>query len=389
MGFSVFTGMSRTLYSLRSTLPQPLPKREGGFTQAPYVPLACYLTFMELDFERPLLALERQIGELEVEHTPALERKPGPHGASPDAAFTPDVPAPDTVDIASEVRDLRESHTRMLRKIYDKLSPWNTVRVARHPNRPQTTDYLAAFVKDFCQLHGDRHFGDDPAIITGFGRIGHHKCLVIGHHKGKETKDRLRAHFGCAHPEGYRKALRGMKLAEKFHLPVVTLIDTPGAYPGIGPEERGQAEAIAVNLREMSRLRTPIISVVIGEGGSGGALGIGVADRLAMMRYAWYSVISPEGCAAILWKAANPENNAAAAQAMRLTAADNLQFGTIDDIIEEPLGGAHRDPASAAHTVEQYLTSQLEALRAQPLDALLDARYRRLRAIGELRAPAA
>ncbi len=360
---------------------------------------------MELDFERPLLALERQIGALEAEHSPRRDGdpRPGPHGAVPDAdgftpaasGFMPDVPAAEGsgggggVDIASDVRDLRESHTRMLAKIYDKLSPWNTVRVARHPNRPQTVDYLAAFVKDFCELHGDRHFGDDPAVISGFGRIGQHKCLVIGHHKGKDTKDRLRAHFGCAHPEGYRKALRAMRLAEKFGLPVVTLIDTPGAYPGIGPEERGQAEAIAVNLREMSRLRTPIVSVVIGEGGSGGALGIGVADRLAMMRYAWYSVISPEGCAAILWKAANPENNAAAAAAMRLTAADNLKLGTIDDVIEEPLGGAHRDPAAAARGLEGYLVERLNELKARPVEELLEGRYRRLRAIGEIRDEAA
>ena len=318
----------------------------------------------ELEFERPLAALERQIAELEAV------------GSSSDGQ------AP---DIAAEIRKLRQSHTAMLRKIYANLSAWNTVKVARHPNRPQAIDHIAAFVKDFTELHGDRRYGDDPAIITGFGRVGTHKALFVAHNKGKDTRQRIACHFGCAHPEGYRKALRCMKLAEKFNLPVVTLIDTPGAYPGIGAEERGQAEAIAVNLREMARLRVPIVSVVVGEGASGGALGIGVADRLAMMQYAWYSVISPEGCAAILWKTANLETNAAAADALKLTAADNLANGTIDAVIDEPLGGAHRNPAATSDRLEKWLARQLRELKRLDADALIEQRYQRLRVIGACR----
>lgn len=321
----------------------------------------------ELEFERPLIALERQIAELEARHT-------GP------AALAGEAPG---VDFAAEIRKLRQSHTAMLRKIYAKLSAWNVVKVARHRDRPQAVDYIHAFVKDFAELHGDRAFGDDPAIITGLGRIGPHKVMLVAHNKGKDTRQRIACHFGCAHPEGYRKALRCMKLAEKFKLPVVTLIDTPGAYPGIGAEERGQAQAIAVNLREMSRLRTPILSIVIGEGASGGALGIGVADRLAMMQYAWYSVISPEGCAAILWKTATPETNASAAEALKLTAADNLKLGTIDDVIEEPLGGAHRNPAAAADRLEKWIIQNLRDLKRFKIDNLIAKRYERLRTIGQ------
>ncbi|MEX0884838.1 MAG: acetyl-CoA carboxylase carboxyltransferase subunit alpha [Phycisphaeraceae bacterium] len=319
-------------------------------------------TIHELEFERPLSALERQIAELEPASASAADGQ--------------------SVDIAAEVRELRQSHTAMLKKIYANLSAWNTVKVARHPNRPQAVDYIHTFVKDFTELHGDRRYGDDPAIITGFGRIGTHKVLVVAHNKGKDTRERIACHFGCAHPEGYRKALRCMKLAEKFKLPVVSLIDTPGAYPGIGAEERGQAEAIAVNLREMSRLKTPILAVVIGEGASGGALGIGVADRLAMMQYAWYSVISPEGCAAILWKTANLETNAAAAAALKLTATDNLAHGTIDEVIEEPLGAAHRNPAAAADRLEKWLARQIRELKRLPVDKLVAQRYERLRRIG-------
>ena len=324
-----------------------------------------YNGIYELEFERPLSALERQIAELETSHT--------------SGAAAADAPG---VDFASDVRKLRQSHTAMLKKIYAKLNAWNTVKVARHPGRPQSVDYIRSFVKDFTELHGDRHFGDDPAIICGFGRIGPHKCLVIAHNKGKDTKERIACHFGCAHPEGYRKALRCMKLAEKFGLPVVTLIDTPGAYPGIGAEERGQAEAIAVNLREMARLKTPILCVVIGEGASGGALGIGVGDRLAMMEYAWYSVISPEGCAAILWKTANAETNAQAAEALKLTANDNLKNGTIDAIIEEPLGGAHRNPAAAADRLEKWLVQNIRELKRFKPDNLVAKRYQRLRKVG-------
>ncbi|MEQ9461947.1 MAG: acetyl-CoA carboxylase carboxyltransferase subunit alpha [Phycisphaeraceae bacterium] len=315
----------------------------------------------ELDFERPVLALERQIAELEAAGT-------GPANG---------------VDLSSEVKKVRQSHQAMLKKIYTKLSPWNTVKVARHPNRPQSIDYIKSFVKDYAEIHGDRCFGDDPAIMAGFGRIGPHKAMIIGHRKGKDTKEKIRCHFGCAHPEGYRKALRAMKLAEKFNLPVICLIDTPGAYPGIGAEERGQAQAIAENLREMARLQTPIIAAVIGEGASGGALGIGVADRMAMMQFAWYTVISPEGCAAILWKEANPETNNAAAEALKLTAKDNVSLGTIDDIIDEPLGGAHRNLAQAATSLEAYLTQTLRELKRFKIENLVAKRYQRLRAIGE------
>jgi acetyl-CoA carboxylase carboxyl transferase subunit alpha len=238
--------------------------------------------------------------------------------------------------------------------------------------------------RDFRELHGDRHFGDDPAIVTGFARIGPHKVMFVGHQKGKTTQERVACHFGCPHPEGYRKALAKMKLAEKFGLPVVCLIDTQGAYPGVGSEERGVAEAIAVNLREMSRLRTPILCIVVGEGGSGGALGLGVGDRVAMMEYAWYSVISPEGCAAILWKVANEETNAAAAQALALTARDNLRNGLIDDVIPEPLGGAHRNPQQAAETLQTWIVERITELKRFKPQTLVQRRYEKFRRIGAL-----
>ena len=319
--------------------------------------LAAYTGTYELDFEKPLLQLERQISELDAQ---AGDQR---------------------VDIALEIRKLRQSHTALLKKTYAHLSAWNVVKIARHPGRPQTMDYLRTVAKDFCELHGDRRYGDDAAMIAGLGRIGPHKCVVIGHHKGRDTKDRITANFGCAHPEGYRKALRVMKLAEKFGLPVVTFVDTPGAYPGVGSEERGVAEAIALNLREMSRLKAPILSVVIGEGGSGGALGIAVADRVAMMQYAWYSVISPEGCAAILWKTG--EEAPKAAEALKLTAHDNLKLGTIDDVIEEPLGGAHRNPSLAADRVEKWITQNLRELKRYKIENLVHKRYQRLRRMGE------
>jgi acetyl-CoA carboxylase carboxyl transferase subunit alpha len=312
----------------------------------------------ELEFERPLIRLEKQIEDLE-----ASMRAGG-------------------VDIGPEIRRLRESHTGMLRKIYEGLGPWNTVKVARHPGRPQTSDYLRLMFKEFTELHGDRHYGDDPAMITGFGRLGSHKVMLIAHQKGKDTKQRIACNFGMAHPEGYRKALLKMKLAEKFNVPVVTLIDTPGAYPGIGAEERGQAEAIAVNLREMSRLRVPIVSVIIGEGGSGGALGIGVSDRTAMLQYAWYSVISPEACAAILWKTGAEAEKAA--EALKITAADNLKLGTVDEVIEEPLGGAHRNPAVAADRLEKWITQTLRELKRFKIENLMEKRFEKLRGLGDV-----
>lgn len=260
--------------------------------------------------------------------------------------------------------------------------PWEVVQIARHPKRPQTRDYIDLIFRDFCELHGDRRFGDDPAIVCGFARLRSMKCMVIGHQKGRETKERIACNFGCAHPEGYRKALAKMRLAEKYGVPIVTLVDTPGAYPGLGAEQRGQAEAIAVNLREMSRLRTPIVSVVIGEGGSGGALGIAVADRVAMMQNAWYSVISPEGCAAILWKVANAETNAAAAIALNLRAEDNLRLGIVDDVIEEPPGGAHADPPAAAEALERWLVDRLRRLARSKPESLPERRYKRFRSLG-------
>lgn len=320
--------------------------------------LNSYTGTYELEFERPLIQLEKQILELEA-HA-------GGQG----------------VDIAPELRKLRQNHTGMLRKIYAQLTPWHTVKVARHPGRPQAVDYIRAFVKDFCELHGDRHFGDDLAIITGLGRIGPQKCLIVAHNKGKDTRERIACNFGMAHPEGYRKALAKMKLAEKFGLPVVTLVDTAGAFPGIGAEERGQAEAIAMNLREMSRLRVPIVTVVIGEGGSGGALGIAVADRVGMMQYAWYSVISPEGCASILWKTG--EAAAQAAGSLKLTAQDNLRLGTVDDVIEEPLGGAHRNPDAAADRLEKWIIQSLRDLTRLKPDTLVKKRFDRLRKMGQV-----
>ena len=272
----------------------------------------------------------------------------------------------------------------------DPRDPSEVVRLARHPRRPQTRDYIDLIFRDFCELHGDRRFGDDQAIVTGFARIRSIKVMLVGHHKGRETKERIACNFGCAHPEGYRKALAKMRLAEKYGVPIVTLVDTPGAYPGLGAEQRGQAEAIAVNLREMSRLKTPIVSVVIGEGGSGGALGIAVADRVAMMQNAWYSVISPEGCAAILWKEANATTNAAAAKALSLRAEDNLRHGIIDDVIEEPEGGAHTDPRLAAENLERWIVERLRRLQRTKRETLPDRRYKRFRALGRFdEAPAA
>jgi len=318
----------------------------------------------QLEFEKPIRDIEVEIESLRVEIDGAAE-----------AAAT---------EAEERLATLQSERDSILNDLYDELSPWDTVRVARHPKRPQTRDYIDLIFKDFCELHGDRRFGDDPAIVCGLARLGSTKCMVIGHQKGRDTKERLACHFGCAHPEGYRKALAKMKLAEKFGLPIITLVDTPGAYPGIGAEERGQAEAIAVNLREMSRLNTPIVSVVIGEGGSGGALGLAVADRVAMLQYAWYSVISPEGCAAILWKQANEANNAEAARALRLTARDNKRLGIVDAVVEEPVGGAHRDPEAAAHNISKWLSEQLRRLKRFKPTNLPPRRYRRFRAIGEL-----
>ncbi len=313
-------------------------------------------TVMPLEFEKPILKMERQIHELI-----AMQEQKG-------------------VDYATEINQLRQNLTAMLRKAYQNLSAWETVQVARHPARPQTRDYIDMFVKDFDEVHGDRKFGEDKTMVTGMGRIGGHKIMLVGHHKGRDTKEKIACNFGCAHPEGYRKALLKMEFAQKFGLPIVTLIDTPGAYPGIGSEERGVAEAIAVNLREMSRLRVPIVCIVIGEGGSGGALGIGVGDRLAMMQYAWYSVISPEGASGILWKGG--ANASEAAEALKLTSKDLKAHGLIDEIIEEPLGGAHRNPRAAGDAIEKYIDKTLRELKRLPIEKLIDQRYERLRKLG-------
>lgn len=334
------------------------------------------MSFYQLDFEREITDLDERIRLAEQgKPSPAKgdEGIPAFGGIESGNASTPE-----------SLEDLRARRDERLRAIYKELTPWDTVRVARHPARPQTRDYIKLLARDFCELHGDRRYGDDPAIVTGFARVGTHKCLLVGHQKGKTTQEKLACHFGCAHPEGYRKAMLKMELAEKMGLPIVTFVDTPGAYPGLGAEERGQAEAIAVNLREMSRLRVPILSIVIGEGGSGGALGIAVADRVAMLEYAWYSVISPEGCAAILWKQANDETTREAANALRLTATDNLKFGIVDDAISESLGGAHRDPKATAATLEAWIDTHLTTLKAKSIDELLQARYDRFRRLGEV-----
>ena len=284
------------------------------------------------------------------------------------------------IDYSSEIRTLQKQQVAELERIYANLSPWQTVQVARHPKRPLLNEYLERMVKDFRELHGDRCFGDDRAIITGFGEIGRRRVLIVGQNKGRNIKEKVACNFGCPNPEGYRKAIAKMKLAEKFGIPVVTLIDTPGAYPGVGAEERGQAQAIAVNLMEMSRLRVPIICIVIGEGGSGGALGIGVGDRFAMLEFAYYSVISPEGCAAILWR--DGAQAASAAQALKLTSRDLHKLQLIDAVIREPLGGAHRNIHDTVYNIENYIIKTLQELKHIKIEYLLDNRYNKLRAIG-------
>ncbi len=284
------------------------------------------------------------------------------------------------IDYSSETRRLQREQVAELKRIYSNLTAWQTVQVARHPARPLLTDYLNLMVQDFRELHGDRCFGDDRAIITGFGQVGRERVLIVGQNKGKNTKEKIACNFGCANPEGYRKAVTKMKFAEKYNIPVVTLIDTPGAYPGIGAEERGQAQAIAVNLMEMSRLKVPIVCIVIGEGGSGGALGIGVGDRLAMLEFAYYSVISPEGCAAILWRDGSQAPHAA--EALKLTSKDLYKLQLVDDVIHEPLGGAHRNIHDCVHNVEKYIVKTLHDLKRTKIENLLENRYKRLRLIG-------
>src|SRR6476620_4034516 len=303
-----------------------------------------------LAFERPIYELEARLQKIE--------------GA-----------ATDNLAAQEDIRLLKRELAETKKRVYGSLAPWETVRVARHTARPMTTDDVDLVFDEFVELHGDKFFGDDRALRTGFAKLYHHKVLVVGHQKGKTTKERIACYHGCAHPEGYRKALAKMKLAAKYGLPVICFIDTPGAYPGIGAEERGQAQVIAQNMFEMSRLPTPIICVVIGEGGSGGALGIGVGDKVSMLEHAYYSVISPEGCAGILWKTADDTTKPLAAEALRMTAKDLHRLGVIDDVIPEPLGGAHRDPRAMGNTLKTYLLRYLRELRRVPAEELLAARY--------------
>ncbi len=285
------------------------------------------------------------------------------------------------LNINEEIGRLQAKSRKLTESIFTSLTPWQISQLARHPLRPYTLDYIPQLFTDFQELHGDRAFGDDLAIVGGVARLEDRPVVVIGHQKGRDTREKVRRNFGMPRPEGYRKALRLMHLAERFRLPLITLIDTPGAYPGVGAEERGQSEAIARNLYVMARLKTPIISVVIGEGGSGGALAIGVGDRLLMFQYATYSVISPEGCASILWRSA--DKAADAAEAMGITADSLSRLGLIDEIVPEPLGGAHRDAGACARTLKAALVANLDRLAAVPPDSLLTRRYQRLMQYGE------
>ena len=285
------------------------------------------------------------------------------------------------LDLSAEIANMEQKLAETRASIYENLSPWQRVQIARHTQRPFMLDYVALAFSDFTELHGDRHIGDDASMPGGFAMLGGRKCVVLGHQKGRDTKENLKRNFGSAHPEGYRKSLRLMRLAERFHMPVIALIDTPGAFPGIGAEERNIAEAIAFNLREMMLLKTPIIAVVIGEGGSGGALGIGVADRVIMMENAYYSVISPEGCAAILWK--HRKHAPEAAEAMKLVAPDLLKLKLIDDVIPEPMGGAHHDHVATAHSFREVISKHLDHLCALKTEKLLNERYDKFRNFGE------
>ncbi len=283
-------------------------------------------------------------------------------------------------DSSVKIKELEEQRTDLQKKMYSNLTPYEIVKIARHHLRPPFSDHLGLIVDDFIELHGDRNYGDDNAMVTGFGTIGGKKALIIGQHKGKTTKERIDSNFGMPNPEGYRKALHKMKLAEKFKLPIVTLIDTPGANPDIGAEERGQAHAIAINIAEMSKLRTPIICIVIGEGGSGGALGIGVGDKFSILEFAYCSVISPEGCAAILWK--SKDHTEDAANALHLTAKELYRLKIVDEVIPEPIGAAHNNPKEMSRILKETIVRYIEELQAIPLDILVEKRYQKYRKIG-------
>jgi acetyl-CoA carboxylase carboxyl transferase subunit alpha len=312
-----------------------------------------------LDFEQPIAELEAKIEELR---------------------FVGDDPE---INISEEVARLKEKSRTLTKGIFAKLSAWQIAQIARHPMRPYTADYLQLIAPDFQELHGDRMYADDPAIIGGMGRVDGRVVMFIGHQKGRDTKERVRRNYGMPKPEGYRKAQRLMRLAEKFSLPIVTFIDTPGAYPGVGAEERGQSQAIASSLYLMAGLRTPIVNVVIGEGGSGGALAIGVGDRLLMLQYSVYSVISPEGCASILWKSADKAEEAA--EAMRITAHSLNEFGLVDAVLPEPLGAAHRDPGATAEVIRNAIIKHLDDLDRFDIDQLLEQRHRRIAAFGQFK----
>ena len=315
------------------------------------------MSIKPLEFEKPIAELESEIQKLKVKSTSQK------------------------IDMSEQIASMEATLQETRNDIYNNLTPWQRVQIARHTNRPFMLDYVFHAFSDFCELHGDRHIGDDHSMPGGFARIGGQRVVVIGHQKGRDTKENLKRNFGSAHPEGYRKALRLMKLAERFGLPVICMIDTPGAFPGIGAEERNIAEAIAFNLREMTLLKVPIIACVLGEGGSGGALGIGVADRVLMMENAYYSVISPEGCAAILWK--HRKHAPEAAEAMKITAPDLGKLKLIDEVITEPKGGAHVDHEAAAENFKAIILKQLAEVQALSTDEMLDARYNKYRQYGQ------
>jgi acetyl-CoA carboxylase carboxyl transferase subunit alpha len=312
----------------------------------------------QLDFEKPIIDLQNKLAE--------LKKHPDTHALG--------------IRFEEEVAQIEKKIEETRRQIFSKLSPWDRVKIARHPKRPFTLDYIGLAFTNFSELHGDRLFAEDRALVGGFAELGEHKVMVLGTQKGRDTKENIMRNFGSAHPEGYRKALRLMKLANKFNLPIITLIDTAGAYPGVGAEERHIAEAIAVNLREMMLLKVPIIAAVIGEGGSGGALGIGVADRVLILENAYYSVISPEGCAAILWK--DRAAAAKAAQALKITAKDLSHFGLADEVVPEPLGGAHTDTSTAAASLKSCLLKHLAELLGMSAEERLKKRYEKFRAFG-------
>jgi len=309
-----------------------------------------------LDFEKPVLELERRIEELK---TFSSEKN---------------------IDVSEEIKRLEKKADQIKHEIFSKLSAWQRVQIARHPQRPYTLDYINNMTKDFIEIHGDRSFSDDKAIVGGMAKLDGETVMIIGHQKGRDTKENLLRNFGMPHPEGYRKAMRLMKLAEKFQIPILCFIDTPGAYPGVGAEERGQAQVIAENQMLMSRLKVPIVIVVIGEGGSGGALGIGVGDVVLILENSYYSVISPEGCAAILWKdrAKAPD----AAKALKLTGNDLIKFGIVDKIVPEPLGGAHREPTEMAKILKKNLIEELKKIKSKSLNNLVSSRYQRFRKLG-------